>query len=196
MVIQSVTLICRIFLIWVIQNKDLASLRVSQKKDLTRFRDSPTSIGVFLDLGALICYSQSAKFWYLTTCHVAYAVLSVRKGKVKEPSRILPFLPDFASFFPIFPSFSRFLAFFFAGGGTLPSLTPSGYTTVDNSYRIYMKFVIKIPLLKCANGDSTNLVLSVWDKNSRYGRAYNIKNTCIIKTKLYKTKKSFSTNTK
>ena len=28
-----------------------------------------------------------------------------QEGKVKEPSRILPFLPDFSSFFPIFPDF-------------------------------------------------------------------------------------------
>ena len=48
------------------KNKDLARLRVSQNEDLAHLRDSQTSI--FLDLGALSFYSQTAKFWYIATC--------------------------------------------------------------------------------------------------------------------------------
>ena len=52
---------------------------------------------------------------------------------MKEPSRFLPFLPDFSSFFPIFPDFCslfRFLANFSLSGVELClHCTPSGYAT-------------------------------------------------------------------
>ena len=59
----------------------------------------------------------------------------VRRGKVKEPSRFLLFLPDFSSFswffftnFPLFsrfhPSFCWFSANFWLSRGTLPPLPP------------------------------------------------------------------------
>ena len=73
--------------------------------------------------------------------HVCFTLvaLSVRRGKVKEPPRFLPFLPDFPLFpdfsplFPIFLYFSLFPAIFSlflvnfwlsGGGGTRSSLPP------------------------------------------------------------------------
>ena len=47
---------------------------------------------------------------------------------MKEPSRFLPFLPDFSSFFLIFPDFFLFFTifgkFFAVRDGTLPPLAP------------------------------------------------------------------------
>ena len=52
---------------------------------------------------------------------------------MKEPSRFLPFLPDFplfSRFFPSFSLFSRFVGNFFAiRRGTLPPPPPIGYAT-------------------------------------------------------------------
>ena len=61
-------------------------------------------------------------------------VASARRGKVKEPSRFLSFLPDFSSSFPIVLDFSPLFPDFweknFAGrGATLPPVPPSGYAT-------------------------------------------------------------------
>ena len=57
--------------------------------------------------------------------------LSVRRCKVKEPSRFFPFLPRFLLFFPDFSLFFPIFGIYFAvRGGTLPPLTPpSGYAT-------------------------------------------------------------------
>ena len=55
----------------------------------------------------------------------------------KKPSRFLPFLLDFSSFFPIFPDFFPIFLIFFpifwqifaVRGGTLPPCHPCGYAT-------------------------------------------------------------------
>ena len=53
---------------------------------------------------------------------------------MKEPSRLLPFLPDYPSFFPIlhdfFPDFWQF--FCCQGWQSAPLDPPSGYATVNN----------------------------------------------------------------
>ena len=56
---------------------------------------------------------------------VAYPALSVSRGKVKETSWFLPFLPDFSWFFPIFPEFSPIFGKFSLSGVALcPPLPP------------------------------------------------------------------------
>ena len=78
---------------------------------------------------------------FLGQCPPLEPALSVRKGKVKETSQFLPFIPDFSSFFPIFPEFfqifsdfSRFLAIFSLSGVALcPPCHASGYATGLNA---------------------------------------------------------------
>ena len=49
---------------------------------------------------------------------------------MKEASRILPFLPDFSSFFPTFPDFFLIFGKFLLSGVALcPPCHPSGYAT-------------------------------------------------------------------
>ena len=63
------------------------------------------------------------------TGSVAWPALSVRRGKVKEPSRFLPFLLNFSSFFWFFPDFWQI--FRCQGWHSAPPCHPSGYATAQ-----------------------------------------------------------------
>ena len=93
------------------------------------------SVWNFPHLWVILCVVATWMLEFPQEIHM----LSVRRGKVKEPSRFLPFLPDFSSFFPIFPLFSRFFMIFplfpdfrqiirCQGWHSAP-LPPSGYAT-------------------------------------------------------------------
>ena len=76
---------------------------------------------------------------------VALPALFVRIGKVKEPSRFLPFLPNFSSFFPDFsPLFGKFLT---VRDDTLPPppsspvATPLGGISDSHESLIFLKSI-------------------------------------------------------
>ena len=78
----------------------------------------------------LYSYSPSSSSQQEIITSSVASPIPVRRGKVKETSWFLPFLPDFSSFFPFFffPDFSLFFLifgkFFTVRHGTLPPLPP------------------------------------------------------------------------
>ena len=74
-----------------------------------------------------IIFFTEPTYHMLCKAAVAEPALSVRRGKVKELSRFLPFLSNFSSFPPLFPDFPLFFLIFgkfFTVRGHSAPLTP------------------------------------------------------------------------
>ena len=68
--------------------------------------------------------------------------LYVRRGRVKEPSRFLPFFPIFPDFFPLFPILANFSLSGVALCPLAPPHPPRGYTTASVHTQIWLIFAL------------------------------------------------------
>ena len=85
------------------------------------------------------CSPTVSNMIYVVTIGIASPALSVRRGKVKDLSRFLSFLPEFSSFLDFhlfFPTFGKF----FAVGGTLPHLDPPVATPLVVTSHPFLKW--------------------------------------------------------
>ena len=111
--------------------------------------------------------------------NVASPICTVRRGKVKKPSRFWPFLPDFSSFFLIFLSFSNFWQFFSLSGVALClHCTPSGYATANKCHPIWWPASHSHTIIQTIEQKQINSNISKQNKK-KVIKINNFKYTCI-----------------
>ena len=116
-----------------------------QEQMLDRWLSSKNVNIEFKQLRQLVLIEQFKDCIHADIKTVALPALSVRRGKVKEPSRFLPFLPDFSSFSPIFPDFFPLFPGFWQifrcqGWHSAPLATPVATPLHQNSLTRYKQF--------------------------------------------------------